>query len=118
MLSLPKHIYLLIFSMDCVKLVNHTYFERFIRKCFSFLDLRVTIFIWRKLVPNFSNNFLQINKINFNILYYLLYKNDFISFKYYIQKKFKLFENDIFKEYIKDSENRKKHFKWDNLQIV
>jgi len=104
--------------MDCIQLLKKTYFERFIRKCFSFLNLRITIFIWRKLIPNSSNNFLQINKLNFNILYYLLYKNNFNSFQYYTKEKFNLFEKDIFKEYIIDSENSEKHFRWDNLKII
>ena len=104
--------------MDCIQLLKKTYFERFIRKCFSFLNLKATIFIWRLLVPNFSNSFFQLNKLNFNILYYLLYKNNFNSFLYYTQKKFDLFEENIFEEYIIDSENNNKQLKWDNLKII
>ena len=104
--------------MDCIQLLKKTYFERFIRKCFSFLNLKTTIFIWRLFIPNFSNSFFQLNKLNFNILYYLLYKNNFNSFSYYTQKKFDLFEENIFNEYIIDSENPNKQLKWDNLKII
>ena len=104
--------------MDCIQLVKKTYFERFIRKCFSFLNLRTTVFVWRLLVPNSSNKFLQLNKLNFNLFYYLLFKNDFNSFEYYTQKKFDLIEKNIFEEYIIDSENSKKQIKWDNIKII
>ena len=104
--------------MSFIRLLKKTYFERFIRKSFSFVNLKATIFIWRLLIPKFSNSFFQLNKLNFNILHYLLYENDFNSFLYYAQKKFDLFEENIFEEYIIDSQNTNKQLKWDNLKII
>lgn len=103
--------------MSYIRLTSNNFQQRLVRKLCSFLSLKFNIFIW-KLFPDFGSKFILLNKINSNILYYLIFKQDFNSFKKNLEAKFHLFEEKILVEFIIDAEKSEKNFKWDNLKVI
>ena len=103
--------------MSYVRLTKYNFYQRLVRKIFSFFNLKQSIFIWN-MIPKLNNDFILLNKCNFNIYNHLLFKKNFKLFKDNLEFKFEVFEKKILNDIIKDTLQKKKVFDLGNLNLV
>ena len=103
--------------MNFVRIIQPNISQRFFRKFFSVINLRLSIIII-SLIPRSKNIFLELNRLNANILYYLIIKKDFAKFKYYVKQKFEKYEYNIFNDFLNDIDSIEKLTKCPEIKVL